>query len=273
MAGGFGGDSYGGDAFGDGSSSIELASAFALDTNTVRVTLTAPALAESGFAVGDAMNPGTWALTRLDTNVSLTVLAVRAVASDTFDVRVLEPLADSLTSHRLQSTTLLSTTGVLIGPTNSVTFVGVLDADFSRPVAATTSRRYPSKDIANPPFPSGSTTIAGGFVINSSGDVAMEEGAPLVRKLILRRLTTARGAFFHLPNYGVGLALKEPVQGTGDMMRFKKRIEQELLQEPEIAKVSVGLEQRPAEGIMIVRVAATLKNTGQVLNVESVTQR
>lgn len=272
MGFGFGTSGFGTDGFGGGSSTIEIASAFALDTNTVRVSLTSDALSGSGFAVGDAINPLTWTVVRLDTGAAFTVIAVRPIASDTYDVYVLEALAGARVSHRVASSSLRSESGVLIGPIVSADFLGVLSADFSKPVAANAGRRYPARDISNPPFPN-AESVSGGFIATSSGDVAFDDGEALVRKLIYRRLTTPRGRFFHLKDYGCGFQVKEPVQGTGDMMRLKRETEKELLKEPEIDSVVVGIEQRPELGMLIIRVAAKLKKNGQVVNVESITQQ
>lgn len=267
---GFGSSAYGSESYGGGLPSIELSAAQPLDTNTVRVTLTSQALALSGFAIGDALNPSTWTVLRLDTGAVFTVLAVRAIAIDTYDIFVLETFGDSKTTHSVGSTTLLTPSGVLVGPIKTFNFLGVLDSDFSKPVAATSQRRYPSRDIANPPFPTTNNSVAGGFVTTSSGDVALDEGVALLRKLILRRLTTPLGGFFHLPKYGFGFDVKNPVQGTGDMVRLKQRIEKDLLNEPELEKVIVNMEQRADLGILVIKVSAAVKKTGQTIDVESV---
>ena len=52
--------------------------------------------------------------------------------------------------------------------------------------------------------------IGGSLRIGADGDYVADEGTELMKKLILRRLLTPKGAFFHLPDYGYGLAVKEP---------------------------------------------------------------
>ena len=67
----------------------------------------------------------------------------------------------------------------------------------------------PATDIANPGYESasipGSTQILGVYPTTSQGDYATDQGLVSYKKRIFRRLTTRRGRFAHLPNYGVGL--------------------------------------------------------------------
>jgi hypothetical protein len=235
---------------------VSLASAFAKDTHRVRVVTSGTPQAISRMLAGDALNPGTWLVSRLDTLALFTVLTVTKVSSTTYDVTLLEGLAPQLVSHRVSSTTLLSSTGVVIVPPTSADFAGLAESApiSSRPAGG-------SVDILNAPVPT-SDRIGGAFRI-VSGDYATQSGVDLYRKLVVRRLTTKPGAFFHLPDYGLGLSLKEPVP-MGSAPRLKAEIERQVRLEPETLEVSATVIVAPA-GIETVNLRCKVKGqTGPV---------
>ena len=77
-------------------------------------------------------------------------------------------------------------------------------------------------------------------MINSGGDYELESGQPLLRKLILRRLTTPRGGFFHLPDYGIGLGVKDLLPDTS-LLQLRADIFRQVEREPEVAEADVQL--------------------------------
>ncbi len=103
---------------------------------------------------------------------------------------------------------------------------------------------------------------SGTLVIESDGDYASMTGAELIKKLILRRLTTKPGDFFHLPNYGIGLREKEPLP-VADLRKLAKAIELQVAQEPEVAAVKATLAYSASAAVLNVRVQAQLKTSGQ----------
>lgn len=103
---------------------------------------------------------------------------------------------------------------------------------------------------------------SGTLVIESGGDYASMTGAELIKKLILRRLTTKPGDFFHLPNYGIGLREKEPLP-VADLRKLAKAIELQVAQEPEVAAVKATLAYSASAAVLNVRVQAQLKTSGQ----------
>lgn len=102
----------------------------------------------------------------------------------------------------------------------------------------------------------------GTLEIESDGDYASMTGAELIKKLILRRLTTKPGDFFHLPNYGIGLREKEPLP-VADLRKLAKAIELQVAQEPEVAAVKATLAYSASAAVLNVRVQAQLKTSGQ----------
>lgn len=72
------------------------------------------------------------------------------------------------------------------------------------------------------------------------GDYDFDENPDLLKKLILRRLITSPGSFFHLPNYGLGLQVKRPFS-IQDLPVLKAQIEEQVKLEPEVDTVTSSL--------------------------------
>ena len=102
----------------------------------------------------------------------------------------------------------------------------------------------------------------GTLQIEPGGDYASETGVPFLKKLILRRLVSKPGDFFHLPNYGVGLREKEPLP-TNDLRKLAKQIEMQVLMEPEVATVKATLSYAAAAAVLYVQLKVGVRQTGQ----------
>jgi hypothetical protein len=267
MAGAWGTGSYGtGPYGGSGGSAISVSGARALTTHSVIVTLSSAPQDEDPFKSGDVLNPQTWTVQNLTSLDFSTVIAVRAHdAPLEYEVQTLEPLDNHLVQHRVESLTLRSAAGVLVTAPHSADFAGLVkEID---PVAATDQRRFPTRDLANPPTPaeSGEGGIGGTLRIDSDGDYATVSGVELVKKLVLRRLFTKPGGFFHLPNYGFGLAIKEPVRG-GDVITLKSDLERAMKLEPDVDR-ALATVQTDRRGILTLLLRFTLAGTGQEIRV------
>jgi hypothetical protein len=121
------------------------------------------------------------------------------------------------------------------------------------------------RDLANPPAPPGLNSIGGTLVMDASGDYKLVSGAALLKKLILRRLTTRPGEFAHLPNYGLGFAVKEPLRDS-DLIALRGDVEAQVLLEPDVATANVLLSFNNAEGIVVCRIRATMRSTGETVD-------
>jgi hypothetical protein len=232
-----------------GASAFAISGAVAISTRTVRVTLTSEPQHLSSAAPGDALNPSTWTIVRRDTGVAFTVLSIvdsgTTAPSTVFDVTVLEDLAPHLVTHRVSSLTLRSAGGATIGLPNFADFDGVV-------VASTAPTRTAQIDMRNDPVPTARSvpTVGGTLTITAAGDYGNVTGKDLLRKLIIRRLTTRKGGFKHLPTYGVGLRAKEPLP-IADLAKLKADIEREVQKEPEVTAVRARLEMRQ-HGVLLV---------------------
>lgn len=239
---------------------LSIANAVAVSTHVVRVTFTKEPQAVSPSLVGDVLNPRTWEIIRGDTSQGFTVLIISKVSNLVWDIRVLEKFASKNVAHTVSSGTLLDEGGSLIDLPRDAQFAGVIAAADSTPERVAVQRKQGIRDLNNPVAPSGTNSVSGSLVISSDGDYQLHDGPDFIRKLIFRRLTTGRGAFWHLPNYGLGLKVKQPVPGT-ELVKLKAEIERQIKLEPEVTEVRATIRQ--SGNALNIVVLAVLAPTGQ----------
>lgn len=210
---------------------------YATATNTLHVELGFVPTAESEFDDGDALNPASWVIAVPSTGTTYTTIGVLMVDSTTFDITVLEMLGDHFTDHSVTAT-LLASDGSPFSPV-AATFLGTVET--IDPIESVSLDRYLDRDLANPPFQADADGFAGTLQIGANGDYVSDSGVDLVKKLVMRRLSTPLGGFPHLPGYGVGLAIKEPIIGSGNLATLKTTIQTQIRLEPDVENVLVGL--------------------------------
>ena len=119
-----------------------------------------------------------------------------------------------------------------------------------------------ARDLANPqslsalldPLPTTSDAQLGTFPVDVTGDYAHDEGLTSLKKRIFRRLTTRKGAFAHLPNYGVPIpAMVKKLAKPSRVQALAADAEEQIRQEPEVAACSVTLA-RTESGVYVYRV-------------------
>jgi hypothetical protein len=251
----FGISPYGIGSYGGAVTTISIARAWAMSTRTVRVETSAPARSGDPFDAGDALNPSTWQIDRLDVLAPLTPIYVTHISGQTaFEVTIMEPLGSHLVQHRIGSATLMSTSGALITAPYQALFQGVV-ASIDR--VAQARRRPLIRDLANPFRGDPNTGNVESSILVSGGNYVAEEDAPVVRKGIVRRITTERGAIRHLPGYGIGFRVKELVPTGGARDALRAEIERQVLQEPGVRQVRAGVDLY-ASGVVLIRVQARM---------------
>ena len=256
---------------GGGGGGLSILACYAVTKRTIRVELSLEPMHRSGFLAGDATNPKTWTVYRVDTGATLTVLAVTAVAHSVlvYDLAVGADLGPAIVQHYCASMTLLDVFGAPVGPLTA-TLPGTQDEDDLRPGLRTGLRRYQQRDLAVVNLRTGigdadAAGLPGGTLsIDSTGNYASVTGIALVKKMILRRLTTRPGGFFHLPEFGIGLAEKQPLPGGG-LIALKAEIERQVKREPEVADATARLSQYP-DGVLWVDISATTRPDGARFN-------
>lgn len=129
------------------------------------------------------------------------------------------------------------------------------------------NRRYTSRDVKSRP-PAGADVLgAGTLSITAGGDYAFEEGTDLLKKLVLRRLITRPGEFRHIPAFGVGLAIKEPLPAGGDLLKLRTAIEGQVMKEPEVEDVKAELILDPNAGSLTLNLRVKVRGTGQSVSI------
>jgi hypothetical protein len=104
------------------------------------------------------------------------------------------------------------------------------------------------RDYKNSNFPN---SAAATMAANSSGDYDLTDGLSTLEKLLLRRLITHKGEFYHLPDYGLGLEVKGLFSG-GRLIELRKRVEEEFEKEPEVKSARVSLSTVPSKGVLLI---------------------
>ncbi len=140
--------------------------------------------------------------------------------------------------------------------------------------AYTKERTINNRDIANPqtfealfdPLPvegeQANNAILGAFPTDQRGDVAYDEGLVSYKKRVYRRLTTRKGKFAHLPDYGTFLVARIKELGTpGIRDAMAVDAEEQIRQEPETLEVSVRIrddDRNPGLHYFVIRVRTSI---------------
>lgn len=260
---GWGIDPFGTGIYGSVSTgNVSLAGARAISTHEVEVTVTGEAQDNSPFLPGDALNPSTWAIQRLDDNSFLPVVNVQQTGTYKYVLLTLEEFGPVSVTHTVSSSTLRDGGGALITAPRSASFLGITDASEKDIASKLASQKHTARDYANPPTPD-STSMGGTLQITSAGDYQTVTGPELLKKLIIRRLISRPGDFFHLPKYGIGLRTKEPLPAA-DLPKLKVEIQRQVMLEPDVQSAQVQLLLDASKNILFVNVTAQLRPSGEV---------
>lgn len=234
--------------------------ALAVSTREVDVTVSGLVQDNSPFLPGDALNPVTWVIQRLDSAAFLTPVQVTQISTYTYRVLVLEEFGPASVTHRISSSTLLDTAGNPIVSPRQADFLGILDEDKVSNDAVLAKRRVTSQDLANSPVPQ-NPFFGGTLQVTTGGDYKSVSGSELTRKLLLRRYYSKPRDFFHLPNYGVGLRGKEPIRRS-QLSLVKARIEQQSLAEPEV-ELATAVVTLDSDNVLTVKTQIRTRVTGE----------
>ncbi len=130
-----------------------------------------------------------------------------------------------------------------------------VDATFKTLAEPRIDQARPVRDFAIPttiadarstgPNPENALSL-GTYTVDDTGDYALDEGLVSLRKRVVRRLVTRKGAFAHLPGYGVGIPdyLKR-LAISSTLSALASDAEAQISQEPDVAKVKVSATVDP----------------------------
>jgi hypothetical protein len=147
------------------------------------------------------------------------------------DIQTDRSLVIGLSYSLLVAARIVAFDGDLLAPPYSVTFIGAARAQ---------RRRQAQSNQGVTDFNSGST----GLTV-SNGDIENVTGIPSTKLRCLRRTTTMKNAFAHLPGYGTGFQPKIPMT-TNRVGALKNDLAQQLKSEPDVrdAATKVSLDAR-----------------------------
>lgn len=258
MSNGWGTQQWGLDEWGGLEANLTVVRAYAISTNELVVVLSKPPMNVSGFVSGDVSNGGSWEVSIPSTNE---VLQVAGIAPHQLPlqwvIRTLQRFPDTTKKVRVKATGLRDAGGNVVQLPNYADLDGVTEVVSPLTPPALT-RRPRAKDLANVQAPVIDETAIGGTLTVKGGDYSLQDGPALYKKLILRRLVSRPGDFYHLPNYGAGLRVKEPI--VGGLVGQRALVEREVSRERDLTQVKVGLIQD--QNTVTVTVSAVVSTTG-----------
>lgn len=232
-----------------------IKNAFANGIRNVHVELIESPPHSNPTAIGDALNPESYTIKILDTGEYLTILSI-ALTDDTkiYDIAVLEKLIDEKNVYEIKAP------GLFEGDTGE-TFLGLVSVEDQHSKVMSNAKAS-LRDLANPPVIAPETGLLGGTLQIQGGDYSTEEGPTLYKKLIFRRLITKQNEFSHLPGYGKGMKLKEPLSFS-DIAQEERDIKAEVMKEAETADASAKIILDAENHISTILIKAKMKTTGQ----------
>ena len=265
---GWGSGRWGGTPWGGGRSlATRLVGAVAVGENVLRLQFSKPIYFSGILDRGDASDPSHYAIgvvtgsSGLDGSPTHPVTAVSAALSTTFppgsyfgccvDVTTDRPMTPHPSVYSVTGTGLISVSNQPLDTTSAtMQFQGA----FKEIVPPDAGSAHPARDFANPQTlaaligdstgaPTGNplSTALGSFVVDPTGDYALDSGITALKKRIYRRLMTTPGAFVHLgEGYGVGVAAEGKKLGSAAVIgRVAAKAEAQIALEPEVAQVRV----------------------------------
>lgn len=283
MSSGWGGGGWGLAPWGSGSDGLRVVSAQAIRENCIRISFSEPPRYTRDLDANDASNPRRFSVTTVPGTIGLDDAPVRPVRPCRVDVSQ-ELLAGGASLDVWVDRHMTAwPSQYVISANQLVSGAGLpLDADFtSAPLYGLqwvsppniAELAAPRRDFAQPdslaalldPIGSTAADLLGTLPIDATGDYATDDGITTYKKRILRRLTTRKGAFLHMPDYGVGVLEHMKRVGYPDVRAtIVSDAEVQVRQEPETITCSVKMTLSPDRSAWFLVVRATTKSFGFV---------
>jgi hypothetical protein len=247
-AGGLGAGSHGSLPWGSGFG-LAVESMRVVRLNAVDVTFAGIPKSFDRAAPDDALNPKNYELTRapagpFDSSLPL-VQTVEERSQSVMRVFFDAPLQAEASYVLTVSSSVESLTGIPMSPACAfATIVGLIEGATPRMLGIEEQRT----DVAN--VPASATELAGTFQIGPTGDLANHGGVAYLRKRIIRRITTARGGFFHLPDYGFSEGLKQRLT-PALLGRLRSQSEAQIKSEPDVLGARVDVTRLSLSVILV----------------------
>lgn len=275
---GWGGGKWGETPWGGSSvDSLQMLRALAVRDNVVRLWFNVAPKFIGNLELGDAADPERFVVVPIAGTKGADGLPARPVypcaieraaiagsLGTVLDVTVDRPFSPWPAQYRISCNGVQSITGLFLDPTSTSRIFDGLSRGFA---PARADLVVSAKDIANPqnraamldPLPNTTDSlILGTIPTDAQGDLAFDDGVDSYRKRLFRRCLTRKGAFAHLPGYGVGLpdqVKRLALPGVRDALASDA--EAQIRQEPETTDVSCVFVATDTPELFWLRVRAT----------------
>jgi hypothetical protein len=273
---GWGAGEWGASPWGAGDDDLHLLEVQAIRENVVRLTFDTVPYFSGILDPGDASNVARYAITAVSgvgiDGVPVRPVLVAGVAQGILagaQGTIIELTTDRALSHwpciyRGSANGLRSEAGLPLAGGASLLFYGVQ----AGPRTQQQDQILAGRDLANPQsvaalvgLPDASnlpSSVLGTYRPDGTGDYANDAGITGYIKRVTRRLMTVKGAFAHLPNYGVGIPSDvKRLQRAGFREMLASDAEDQIKQEPETLAVTCRVVQVGAR--TLIQVAAQTK--------------
>lgn len=269
IPGGWGAGSWGGSPWGGGppftpGGAFSCTGAFAPAENVIRLLFTQVPYYSEIFDAYDASDVDHYTVTANTASTGWDGYAARAVSPvqvlvstaqpNALDVYLDRPMSPYPTEYTIAFEDLASASLGVVVPSGQFTLFGC----FRKLQPQSEDVVLPTADFANPQTVSaiqgsgvgstlGPSAALGVYNVDDSGDYAFDAGIQTVKKRIIRRGVTKKGAYAHLPaGYGVGLvdackSLSIPSRRDA----YAADYESQIMQEPEVVSAKVTAIQDP----------------------------
>lgn len=250
---------------------ISLVSALCVRENVARLTFDAPIYFTAVLDPGDASDLAHYALTPDLASIGGDGLPPRPVwpaRVDSVSDRSVELWVDRRFSpfpsrYTVRLTGLLAADGLsgLVG--DSASFFAVR-AGLPNP---SPEALLSNADLANPQslstalgaVPNPTDAVLGTLPVDDTGDLARDQGLASYKKRCLRRLSTQKGRYRHLPNYGVNIPQSVKLLARASTLQaLAADAESQLGEEPETVKAQVSIVMQGGVAFFKVRVRCSL---------------
>jgi hypothetical protein len=242
-----------------------IVQASAIQNNIIDVDFNVPPLAINPNNANDALNPANWALSDSRGNkIFIASISVpifnpalqtnNGISSGSNLTNIKNGLSLFLTtaSALSASTTYTLTASSNLQGQNGTRITGTLVWTFAG-LYSTEVVTYITNLIGN--------DLSYDFINNDitatiDGDWDVMTGIPQIKKKILRRLTTAPGAFFHLPNFGVSIPSKTMLLPS-KILKMQKDLRRQIVQEPGVVDANVTITSNSDGNLFVSAVVKT----------------
>lgn len=234
-----------GDPYGVGGP-LKVVRARAVEAQTVRIVFDEPPRALVRSATNDALNPLNYQVAIIagegtaphvvGVKKDLVPAPAAAVVEDPetgVDVQVDRPLVIGV-EYRIRAFNLVAKAGGALGTPDSANFQGILD------IAQVRSPERPDEfsDFKFDAF----ATDNSAYIFNDAGDIAVHRGIENIRKRVLRRVTTPKNAYRHLPGYGTSFAAHKAPMSVSNLAPLKQDMLAQVRSEPDVLDASIQLQ-------------------------------